>query len=593
MKILRSLIFSIVLFSTFSLFACPQNSLPQMVFHLTSQGSTHLLTYDEILNFLDELESGELEKKCSPAQLEQINQFLVFLAKEGVLPNDLDEGLTLEEDAEDLLNSEDSIFEHAFLKRDHQEYMSIPAVFSNYSNYEIMHCGKISSAWKKTKNFLKKHKKEVIIGAVVVVATVAVVVVAATTGGAGTAPIAQAGAAAVGAVASGSNMDNSSFQADAPESLGMTPVLTGQVFDFKENIAAENFFQPSSQNGQGLSWEETGRVLGPLFAHESFNSLSSQPSSYPHPSREFEAVDLGHNEIDRRFSTNYTFLFSNTHEETDFLFLSHQMKGEKALAFGYYSEAVVDLGKAIDLKPTAPMPYLQRSASYFNIGEYEHSLEDFHAFVEQVPQGPKDYSLSIPEFTLGFAKGLPKGIYESGEGILLFLTDFVVHPIHTSTQVVEALSALVEFVRNDEWNVIGEVLSPEICQLVKEWDALSSDKRGELAGYAIGKHGGDILVPGALAKVASKSVKSANELATVCKNIKIANEVLVLETAAEIGSGAKVGEIVNAGKATAFLGEELGFTAQEMGQLKKMGHLEGAIDSASEQVFKDPEKYLS
>ena len=55
-------------------------------------------------------------------------------------------------------------------------------------------------------------------------------------------------------------------------------------------------------------------------------------------------------------------------------------------------------------------------------------------------------------------------------------------------------------------------MAPEIYQLAKEWDTLPSTTRGELAGYAVGKYGTDILVPGALAKVISKGLKSAQEL---------------------------------------------------------------------------------
>ncbi|NGX37471.1 MAG: Thymidylate kinase [Chlamydiae bacterium] len=56
----------------------------------------------------------------------------------------------------------------------------------------------------------------------------------------------------------------------------------------------------------------------------------------------------------------------------------------------------------------------------------------------------------------------------------------------------------------------------------------------------MGKHGADILAPGALAKVASKSVKSAQKLASVFKNLQRAEGTLVLETAAGMGNGAEI-----------------------------------------------------
>ncbi len=105
------------------------------------------------------------------------------------------------------------------------------------------------------------------------------------------------------------------------------------------------------------------------------------------------------------------------------------------------------------------------------------------------------------------------------------------------------------------------------------------------SGYAVGKHGADILIPGALAKVASKSVKSAQELAAVCKNLQIAQKTLVLETAAGIGNSAKIAEVVRSGQTMMALGEEMRFTAREMVQLKQAGKLQGAIDSAFESLI--------
>ena len=174
-------------------------------------------------------------------------------------------------------------------------------------------------------------------------------------------------------------------------------------------------------------------------------------------------------------------------------------------------------------------------------------------------------------------KGLPKGVYESGKEAFLLLVDFVTHPVRTGSQMAEPVSQLARLVRDDKWGVVAEALSPEIHHLATHWDTLSSEKRGELAGYALGKHGADILMPGALAKVASKSVKSAQELAAICKNLQIAQETLVLETAAGIGNSAKIAEVVEIGQKTTLLAEELGFSAKEMGKLKQAGQLEATI----------------
>ncbi len=156
----------------------------------------------------------------------------------------------------------------------------------------------------------------------------------------------------------------------------------------------------------------------------------------------------------------------------------------------------------------------------------------------------------------------------------------------------DALSTLARLARDDEWGVIGEVLSPEIHQLVTQWDTLPSDKRRELAGYAFGKHGADIVAPGTVAKIASKSAKSARKLAAVLKNIQKAEGTLVLEAAAGVGNTAKVGEIINAGKTSAFLGEEIGLTGKEMGQLQKASKLESAINSRLDTLVSQSESNI-
>ncbi|MGL4347929.1 MAG: hypothetical protein ACRCSV_00500 [Chlamydiales bacterium] len=113
---------------------------------------------------------------------------------------------------------------------------------------------------------------------------------------------------------------------------------------------------------------------------------------------------------------------------------------------------------------------------------------------------------------------------------------------------------------------------------------MSSDKKGELAGYAIGKHGTDIIAPGTIAKVASKSVKNAKKLATVCKNIKLAEQTLVLETVSEIGNVTKVAEIITSAKSIFSIGKSLGFTESEMSHLKKTGMLEKNISVSLENL---------
>ncbi len=245
------------------------------------------------------------------------------------------------------------------------------------------------------------------------------------------------------------------------------------------------------------------------------------------------------------------------------------------------------LGARVANNPTL---YLTRGYANFELGNYAAANADYSQFLEKT-----NASFSVTDFSIGFAKGLPQGVYDSGKSSLLFLSDFIGHPIQTSKQVFDSLTQLAVLIKNDEFGVVAEVLSPELHQLVVQWDTLPSETRGELAGYAVGKLGTDLLAPGAAAKIASQSISSAKELVAICKNLQIAQEALVLETAAGIGVPVKIAEVVQNGQTVAFLGEELGFTAQEIGQLKKVGKLEQTIDSACESwLAKSPsEAYLA
>jgi tetratricopeptide (TPR) repeat protein len=628
---LKTFTTSLLLATTPTMLAYPQYTPPyssqRVDYEEKSAEKDYVLSYDDMLHLLDEIESGELENRCTPEELERLKHFVAFLAKEGTLSDGSVESMSLDDDIEDLLDGENNIYKDAisFASPTEYQYLIVPAVLNGHG--EIVLCKSwIKKKWDQVKKFVKKHKKEIIIGAVVVVAA-AVVVVAVAAASSAAAGAAAGAAGAAGAAAGSSDSNHKSGENDQQASIlapadippGMAaaqeaPMLKStidhQISSFKETIVQNQFFPPANPGEQqSLSWQEDGRALGSLFAHDSYNSLLNQlpyhsglaqevqdinsKYSFPVPGRDQGSV-IGHPEIDRKFSTDYSYLFSNPSQDIDFNALSHQVRGEQALSFGYYNQAVQDFGKAIETNPANPLPYLERGIAHFSLGQYDRSLEDYQQFISQT-QIQKPNPLSVSEFSLGVAKGLPNGVYESGKGLFLFMTDFVKHPIQTSGQIVDSVTTLVNLVRNDEWGVVAETLSPEVHQLVTMWDVLSSEQKGELAGYALGKHGADILTPGAIAKVASKSVKSAQELAAVCKNLQIAQETLVLETVAEMGSSAKIAEVIRNGQSMAFLGEELGFTAQEMGQLQKLGKLEQAIDSTCESwLAKSPsEAYIA
>ncbi len=592
----NGLIHSMLLVASPSFFVCPQygHSSPQQINFQEIPFANFNLTYDEVLRLLRDIEEGRIDN-LSEEELEKISRFLAYLAQIGLLPGESAAIANLESDIAALFEDEEDSYNFSPYRDSSYAYTILPALLNNEDDAMVLLCkhkhkkDKHKHKHKKNvvthiKDFVKKHKKAIIIGAAILIAAAAVVVAVTAVSSAaavGATAASAAAAASAPALVQPDKNENTSPPAD-PNNIPpeMADAIQSQVSSFKEKIAQNQFFQSAdpAYGQQGLSWEEDGRVVGSLLAHDGFTALQDQMLYY---SGQTQGPYVGHPEIDNKFSTDYTHLFTNPTEEVNFNTLSPQVRGETALTFGYYDQAVHDFGRAIETNPMNPVPYLERGIAHFGLGQYEHSLKDYQQFTTQAQ---KTNPLPVSEFSLGLAKGVPKGIYESGEGLLLFFADFVTHPIQTSAQMIDAATALVHLVRNDQWGMIAESLSPEMHQLITQWENLSWEQKGELAGYALGKHGTDIFAPGAFVALASKSLKCAQEFAAIAKNIKIAQETLLLETAAEIGSSAKIAEVVEAGQKITFLAEELGFTAREMGQLKQAGKLETSIANSYEHL---------
>lgn len=252
------------------------------------------------------------------------------------------------------------------------------------------------------------------------------------------------------------------------------------------------------------------------------------------------------------------------------------LKGQLELESSLYAEAVLSLTEAIAKNPLLKESYLERGAAYFELEKYDQSMEDYLAYAANLQSTD---SFSMKAFSLAFAKNLIPGCCESGRGLYLLLSDFVQHPIHTAHLIGESLTILSKLAVTNEWELLAEAVAPEIHQLLLEWDTLSSEKRGELAGYAFGKYGADLLMPVALAKAASKGLQYGKQVSAAYKNLRAADQTLLLESLSSLKTGAKIEEAVLAAQETTFLGEELGLTAREMGQLKQAGTLDKTIAS--------------
>lgn len=182
------------------------------------------LSYDRIINFLNEIEYGEgLEKVMTEQQMDQVIDFLAFLTRNGIPDWNTDAKEKLEQDIAWLqgkpnqseLADETSKCPSLWWSNfnGYQDFKTVPTVLQG-NEIEILLCkGWVAEKWKQTKKFSRNHKKTLIIATVVVVA--ATVVIAAT-GGAGTGAVAAAGTVGIAGTGSSSSDQEGSHHVNKP-----------------------------------------------------------------------------------------------------------------------------------------------------------------------------------------------------------------------------------------------------------------------------------------------------------------------------------------------------------------------------------------
>lgn len=304
-----------------------------------------LSSYDNILNFIQKLESGALDDAYTEEELEQIINFVVMLARQGILPDGTNKEIILENDIEELLQEEENPYEYSFsFSIDKGEYLIIPALSTGRE--DVILCGWIKKKIKKVKKFVKEHAAEIIIGTIVVVAVVVVVV---TTAGAAAPVAAAAAGAGASASASSSESDNKeknnseathqegtpTIPADVNNAPSLQTVLEEHVSSFKELVVEDNLLQNSanSQNNNYPFFEVSNtRELGARLAHQTLDGVSQLASFVPQimeeiseigskilpnnslpkndlsngsPTENYEkTIKFGHQKIDQAFSTD-------------------------------------------------------------------------------------------------------------------------------------------------------------------------------------------------------------------------------------------------------------------------------------------------
>ena len=455
--------------------------------------------------------------------------------------------------------------------------------------------GRMGKIGHKVAKFWKKHKKAIIITAVIVAVVAAVVIVAVVAGGSAAAGAAAAGGAA-GEVATSDQKDE-----EKPHPKPNPPPITSQPSLLPTDPSTISFpfetFDPTAFPGK-MIFDESGVYCDGQFS--SYDDMVLNPPSGYEKSwvidwlNSVEKIKMEMIPIPPHIP-NFTPPFQlaifdgDAPGSLDLNAFAYQARGGWALTTGYYSQAIQDFNKCIEIEPGNPDSYLGRGAAYFELGQYDACIADYNQYTSLAPK-----EFSVTDFSIGFAKGLPNGIYDSGEGMLLFLTDLVKHPFQTGSQVYESFATLSSLVKAGEWETVGAALSPEVYELITQWETLPDSKKGELAGYAFGKHGADILLPGAAAKVVAKGSSAVKELGAICKNLQSAEKVFVLEAIAEGGNaGIDVGEVITSAERALTAGEDLGLSVKQMAELKQAGELEQVVGKGRDFFAGKPELQAS
>jgi hypothetical protein len=209
-----------------------------------------MLSFDDLVELLESIEEGELDDLYSEDDLTALNYYLVFLATKGKNSSYDVENAILEQDIQELLRPEEN-----------DQYQI--AVFNGYT--DIYLCKNIfAKSWSKTKRFVKKHKKAILIGVAVVgiaIGVYALVVPSLAT-------------------ASESTDKKASDKSEEPlvtslPSVQVENIIEYQINEFKEEIEKERIFNPSdiSDPDSELTALEKLKNLGSNVAHDTFEAI--------------------------------------------------------------------------------------------------------------------------------------------------------------------------------------------------------------------------------------------------------------------------------------------------------------------------------
>ena len=514
MRAFRTFTHSLLLLATLSLPLSSKESastvqIQEGIFEKEFLSIPDLSFCDDVLRLMEDLESGELEKRCSPADFDRIKHFFIAMVRQGILPHE--DSTSLEEEIEELLSEEENFCS----ARWNGEISLVPAIAHYGQEGLFLQTGFFSKTYKKVVKFVKNHKKGVIITAVAVVVGGAVIYIAvAGSTAAGTALATAAGAAAPAL----DEKLNAKEKKPAPAEKSKTkpPIVSAKRLLAETAHIEEAHEEELSSFAEELARQ--GLLEGSPFSQSPLGtSLSEELRSF--------ASSLAEDAMAPNF------------ENETLIWVRSPTTLKEGIAAGW---EVPLLAEEFGFAPS-------EIAALQEMGTLEETVAaNLEAFQAQDALGlynKPENTLSISEFSLGFIQGLPKGMGNSLVGFGSLAYDALNHPIDTLWEAGRAFGLLSKLAFSGEWNDLGEFLVPEAYELVREWHTLPSNVQGERTGYVIGKYGTDILIPGAAAKAGAKGIKAAKALSKVSESFQAVEKGLILETAAGVKNSVAIGEV--------------------------------------------------
>lgn len=203
-----------------------------------------------------------------------------------------------------------------------------------------------------------------------------------------------------------------------------------------------------------------------------------------------------------------------------------QKQGEAFLEVGLYHKAIESLNTAIAKDPKNLEAYFQRASAYFEVGNFEKSLDDYLNSKKSEHFVP--YNLAPNEFVNAFSEAAFNGACDAAcdfvpslcntvYGLGECLWAFGEHPIDSVNNLASAgyemAEHVVDYLKTVDRDKLHEY-ADELVRLYENFNHLTDHEKGELVGYAVGKYGVDIFAGSAAIKGVSayKKLKEANRI---------------------------------------------------------------------------------